>query len=287
MKRRADRSLRVFVFGAGNAGRGLARALRRAGARVTLRAARSGIPRRVRADLIVLAVRDGLVASVAREMADSGSVGAESAVVHIAGALGPDVLAPLRGACAGVGQMHPLVSFASRDTTPQLMGASVHVQGDRIAVARARRAARTIGMKPWTQKGLDNVRYHAAAGFVANGAAALAAIATELLVAAGIPRARTPGMLGPLIRSVGDNVESLGLPDALTGPVRRGDAATVEHHVQVIRATVPEAFGLYVESVRAQLGLARQIGDAAPEKLAEIARIIASLWLASKGTRDV
>ena len=70
---------------------------------------------------------------------------------------------------------------------------------------------------------LDEVGYHAAAGLVANGAAALAAVGVELLVVSGVPRKEAPKMLGPLLRSVAENVEALGFPDALTGPIRRGD----------------------------------------------------------------
>ena len=267
---------RVLVFGAGNVGRGLARALRAAGVAVTLRAARAGLPRKVHATLVVLAVRDGELASVASRMAASDTVGDAAAVVHVAGSLGPDVLAPLRGTCAGIGQMHPLASFASRTAAPRLAGASVHIQGDRAAVARARQVARRIGMKPWTQPNLDTVRYHTAAGLVANGTAALAAVATELLVAAGVARARASAMLGPLIGSVGANVSALGLPDALTGPVRRGDVATVERHMRTILSTVPNAFELYVAAARLQLALARKIGDATPAQLEEIARVLAT-----------
>ena len=46
-------------------------------------------------------------------------------------------------------------------------------------------------------------------------------------------------MLGPLLRSVADNVETLGFPDALTGPVRRGDAAGVEKHLATLREKLP------------------------------------------------
>jgi predicted short-subunit dehydrogenase-like oxidoreductase (DUF2520 family) len=274
MKRSPEHGERVFVFGAGSVGRGLTRALRGAGVRATVRAARAGLPRKIDAELVVLAVRDGELASLARRMATAGTIGEGSAVVHVAGALGPGVLAPLRGVCAGVGQMHPLAAFAAVSTTPDLAGVSVYIRGDRTAVERARRAARAMGMKPWTHANLDAERYHAAAGLVAGGTVALAAIATELLVASGVARERTRGMVGRLIRSVGDNVDTLGLPHALTGPLRRGDVATVEGHIRAIRATVPEGFPLCLASTRAQLALARQIADASPEALGIIERML-------------
>ena len=101
----------------------------------------------------------------------------------------------------------------------------------------------------------------AAAGLVANGAAALAAAGALLLERAGVSESVAPKMLGPLLRSVADNVERLGFPDALTGPVRRGDATGVERHFQTIAKHAPEAIALYLAVVEAQIPLAREIGD--------------------------
>jgi predicted short-subunit dehydrogenase-like oxidoreductase (DUF2520 family) len=83
-------------------------------------------------------------------------------------------------------------------------------------------------------------------------------------------------MLGPLLRSVADNVETLGFPEALTGPVRRGDATGVAKHVATLRAKLPEAVPLYLAAAEAQLPLARAIGDAATANLDAVAVTIAS-----------
>jgi predicted short-subunit dehydrogenase-like oxidoreductase (DUF2520 family) len=273
MARRRERGTTVFVLGAGKLGSALARALRRAGVRTTLRGARKALPRAIDADLVVLAVRDRDLRALAEKLV--GVVARRAAVVHVAGALGAEPLAPLRGACAGVGQMHPMISFASTGFAPGLARGNVHVQGDAVAVARARRVARRLGMTPRTIRDLDTVAYHAAAGLVANGAAALAAVGAELLVRGGVPREAAPRMLGPLLRSVADNVEKLGFPDALTGPVRRGDVAGLDKHLATLRAKLPEAVSLYLAAAEAQLPLARAIGDAPRESFEEMARVIA------------
>src|SRR5947209_18714792 len=116
-----------------------------------------------------------------------------------------------------------------------------------------------LKMTPRTFPSLDTVGYHAAAGLVANGAAALAAIGAELLVVSGVARGVAPKMLGPLLRSVAENVEALGFPEALTGPVRRGDAGAVAKHLAILRAKLPSASPLYLASAEAQLPLARSI----------------------------
>jgi predicted short-subunit dehydrogenase-like oxidoreductase (DUF2520 family) len=266
------RELGVFVFGAGKLGSALARALRAHGAKVTLRPARSGLPRSVDADVVILAVRDRDLGRLAGELV--GVVSRRAVVVHVAGALGAEVLAPVRGACAGIAQMHPMISFASLRKGPSLARGNVHVQGDARAVARGRQLARLLGMTPRTVPALDTVAYHAAAGLVANGAAALAAVGAELLVKAGVPRDVAPKMLGPLLRSVGDNVEALGFPEALTGPVRRGDVTGVEKHLKTLREKLPQAVALYLAAAEAQLPLARAIGDAPAESFDAVAAVL-------------
>jgi predicted short-subunit dehydrogenase-like oxidoreductase (DUF2520 family) len=276
MARRRDRTPSVFVFGAGKLGTALARAARRKGIETTLRAARRGLPRVIRADVVVVAVRDRDVRAVAERMREAGVVPHQAVVVHVSGALDAEALAPLRGACAGVAQMHPMISFASVDRAPSLDGGGVHVQGDARAVARARALARRLGMVPRTFPALDVVAYHAAAGLVANGAAALAGVGAQLLARAGVPPEVAPAMLGPLLRSVADNVHRLGFPRALTGPVRRGDLTGLERHLATLRAKLPAAAPLYLAAAEAQLPLARAIGDAPPEAFDAVAAMLAA-----------
>ncbi|MDB4941533.1 MAG: Ketopantoate reductase PanG [Labilithrix sp.] len=270
--------MKIFVFGAGKVGSALARALRRAGDDVTLRPARKGLPRKpIDAAVIILSIRDKQLAEVATALAAGALVKKSAVVVHNSGAMPADVLAPLRGHCAGVAQMHPMISFASKSFFPTLTRGQCHVKGDAPAEQRARALARKLGMTPRTFAKVDTVGYHAAAGLVANGAAALAAIGQELLVASGVPAADAPRMLGPLLRSVAENVEALGFPEALTGPVRRGDAAGIERQVALLNERLPAALPLFLASARAQLPLARQLADAPAESFDALEKVLAKI----------
>jgi predicted short-subunit dehydrogenase-like oxidoreductase (DUF2520 family) len=260
---------RVIVLGAGKVGKALASGVRRARCPVRAYPARAPLPRRLDAALLVLCVRDGALAELAAKL--GGRVSARTAVVHVAGAHGPSVLEPLRGQCAGIGQAHPLLSFASPRVQPELEGAHLLVAGERAAVARARALARLLGMVPRTWPDIDLALYHAAAGLLANGSAALAAAAARLLGAAGCPTDELGPVLGPLLRSVADNVARLGTPEALTGPIRRGDASTVRAHLVGIERATPELLPLYVACARAQLPMARALREAEPASLRQIA----------------
>lgn len=254
----------VAIFGAGKVGRGLKTRLAEVGVRARLDASRGGLPRRPWRGvwLLVVATREGEVGPAARRIAEAGWLDEGAAVVHVAGALTAEALAPLRAASAGVGQMHPMISFADPARPPGVAGGHVRVAGDPEAVRRASRLARALGMKPRRLPGLDEIAYHAAAGLVANGAAALAAAGADLLARAGVERATAPLLLGPLLRSVADNVEALGLPAALTGPVRRGDVGAVGRHLETLGRLAPHLVPLYKAMALAQVPLARELGDA-------------------------
>jgi predicted short-subunit dehydrogenase-like oxidoreductase (DUF2520 family) len=262
----------VLVLGSGKVGRTLAAALRRAARPVTLLPARRRLPRRLDAALLVLCVRDGALPELARAL--RGRVSARAAVVHVAGALGPSVLEALRGHCAGIGQAHPLLSFASARVQPALEGAHLLVAGDRVAVTRARAMARALGMVPRAWPGVELPLYHAAGGLLANGSAALAESAARLLVSAGCPERDVGRVLGPLLRSVADNVVRLGTSRALTGPIRRGDAGTVRAHVAALERRAPEVLALYLACARAQLPVARALREASPAALREIEAVL-------------
>ena len=266
----------VFVFGAGKVGKNLARALRATGLSVELRPAREGLPSKpIDAGFVIVAVRDGDVPKVAAGLAERGLVGhVPAAIVHCAGALGPEALAAARVGKARVAQMHPMISFASPDFLPSLERGQLHVDGDAAAVKAAKALGKRLGMTPRTIAGLDRVAYHAAAGLVANGAAALAAGGLELLERAGVERATATKMLGPLLRSVAENVERLGLPQALTGPVRRGDAGAVAKHLATIGRLAPHLSAFYAAAAVAQLPLARSLGEAPAENFDAIARTL-------------
>ncbi len=265
MERRvADKRPTTFVYGAGKVGSGLARALERAGCGVTLRAARRGLPsRRIDADLVILAVRDRDIAPCAAQLVARRLIGHRRvALVHCAGALGPEVLAAARSKNVAVAQMHPMISFASNKVSPSLARGQLHVDGDPAAMRAARSIGKLLGMTPRTIPGLDRVAYHAAAGLVANGAAALAAGGVLLLEKAGVAPKVGAAMLGPLLRTVAENVERLGLPDALTGPVRRGDANGVARHLETLRRLAPDLVAFYLAASATQLPLARALGEA-------------------------
>jgi len=230
-------ALSVRIIGRGRLGRGLAQALRSGGVEVRLVRGRTpgtavpGVP-------TILAVPDPAIATVAAAMIiERGAV-----VLHCSGRLSPDALEVPQGVHRGA--MHPLASFADPKRPPALAGTTFVIDGDEAAVAVALRLAKACGARALVAP-LHGPAYHAAAALAANGAAALAAIAVRVIRTLGVSQRDAQRAVGTLLRTVGENVAVVGVPRALSGPVIRGDAATVHAHREALSAVDPEARRAY------------------------------------------
>jgi predicted short-subunit dehydrogenase-like oxidoreductase (DUF2520 family) len=243
--------------GRGKVGRALQRALSAAGIDCRLVAGRAArFPGA--ADVYLLAVPDARIRDVASRLTDQ--LGKAHVVLHCAGARDArelDVLAA-RGVATGV--FHPLLSFAG--ARPSFVDATFTVLGVPRARRTARHLARALGARVVQLEAPPGPAYHAAAALLANGAAALAHLSAQVLAAVGFsPRAAEHALAG-LLHSVAHNIDAVGVPAALTGPVSRGDGATVSAHLAALVAIDPKLARAYralqpaiLDSARAQ-GLA-------------------------------
>jgi predicted short-subunit dehydrogenase-like oxidoreductase (DUF2520 family) len=222
-------------------------------------------------------------------------VDSRATVLHCAGAQDVAALAAPSAAGASVGVFHPLVSFAS-PTHVKLRGATFTTFGDARAVAVASRLARRLGAHS-VALSPPGPAYHAAAALVANGAAALAYAGARILVELGFEQRAAERALGALLHSVAENVARVGVPSALTGPVVRGDIATVAEHVRALAAQDPASLRAYltvqplvVDSALAA-GLAPELArellgvSASGAKRAQLARASSARAAAKGGAR--
>ncbi|WP_428261629.1 DUF2520 domain-containing protein [Haliangium sp.] len=284
----------IFVIGAGPVAVALAGSLRRAGAPVLglwarrpeaarAAAAAAGIPgygaappdRLLEAEVVLVAVRDDAIAEVAAMLVDTGLVGPRHVLVHCSGANpAADAFGAVAAGVGGVGTMHPLRAIVDgRAAIGRLDGTIFGVEGDDVGRAVVTALVRHLGGVALSLTSDQMGAYHAAAAMVANYAVTLVDAAVEVLTAAGIDAAAATAALLPLARGSLDNVETRGLPTALSGPIRRGDRATVARHLEVL-AGDPEISALYRVLARRTVGLARACGDAAGADLDAIAAVL-------------
>jgi len=221
--------MNITIVGAGRAGSSFTMAFRKVGHQVRLihhdevaRPGALGEP-----ELVVLSVPDDAIATVAREIPVSDAY----VVAHIAGARG---LAEL-GAHVRVGFFHPLVALATPSAgAERLMGALFSVGGDAvIGDVVASLHGRAVRLSDD-----ERVLYHAAATVAANHLVALLAHVEELASSVGL----TLEDFLPLAQQALDDVSSLGVRRALTGPASRGDMATIDAHLEAISPTLRPAY---------------------------------------------
>lgn len=274
---------RVFILGAGRAGRGLARALRASGVAVLGlhgRTAEAGYPAITAGEIpsvlsdagvVLVAVRDAQLESAFRELLDAG-LAPGAVVLHVSGSAPDALLAPLRAAGHPAGTFHPLLPLSSAAEAPRLLhGAWIGVDGDPGARATARRLADVIGARTLDIPDGEKARYHAAAVFASNFPIVLAEIAAGLLTDAGVPGAEARDAVQGLLAAAALNLRGRAPAEALTGPVARGDVGTVQAH---LAALTGDARALYVTLARTAVDLARDAG-ASPEALARIRVLLA------------
>ncbi len=250
----------VLIIGAGRAGSSLARALRDVGCDVEGPVGRGYDLTTIAAAIttIVIATSDDAISSVAAKIPSSE----RRLVVHLSGSLGVDALAPHPRRAS----LHPLVPLPTTE-----LGAQRLTSGITFAVAGDTQVQELVSVlrgKVLDVDDDDRVRYHAAACVAANHVVALMGHVERIAASAGLP---LEAFLD-LTRAAVDDVARFGPRNALTGPVSRGDWATLDRHVESLdpseRASYRAGVGLALELVATRDQL--QQGDDPVEELPEV-----------------
>ena len=182
--------------------------------------------------VVFLAVPDQAVADVAAALSRL-KPSPRLSFVHVSGALGLGVLDALRD--NPVGSFHPLQSFPAPRDAGAFRKITVAVDASTPSLMRRLRAlARSLGAGPKHVDGSQRALYHAAAVFASNYVDVLLGEAVSVLRAAGWTEKEAISGLLPLAEGTLANVRQRGPVRALTGPIRRGDVATVKRHLEAL-----------------------------------------------------
>ena len=225
------------IVGRGRVGRSLVDALERLGASVRLVAGTDGDDLAVTASappLVLLAVPDSAIAEVgARVVRTTREL---AGVVHLSGGTTLQELERVRSAGTPVGSFHPFTPFATVRGADAFVGIVVGIDASHADLRHHLHAlAKAFGAKPLQVRPEVRVMYHVAATVASAQVVALASQAQELLRQCGWSADDSLEALLPLMRATVENLRRSGLPEALSGPVRRGDAATIGKHLEALR----------------------------------------------------
>ncbi len=267
-------NLRIAIIGAGRMGQGLGNALAAGGQHVTLLGRRAQdvgppfslgdawAPALRSAQVVLIATPDSAVEPVASEVAGLGVIGAHHVVLHLAGPLDRNALAALSSSGAGLGSFHPLQTVADpASASERLMGAYAGLEGDERAIDMGKRLARLLQMSPIVIPAGGKAKYHAGAVLAGNFTVGLFGAAERLAVEAGIDPEVAARIYLPLLEGAVANLAALGPAVSLTGPIRRGDLATVRLHLAALSARdqmLYRTVGLAVLNLARTAGLAEE-----------------------------
>jgi predicted short-subunit dehydrogenase-like oxidoreductase (DUF2520 family) len=219
---------RYAVVGRGRLGSALAAGLRTAGLAVEGPLGRGADPG---ADIVLLAVPDGEIAAAAAALTPRDGLLAG----HCSGATTLDALAPHEAF-----SLHPLMTVTEQGA--DFAGATAAVAGSTPrALAAATALAAALGLRPAEVDDADRAAYHAAASIASNFLVTLEGAAERLARTAGVDREA----LVPLVRAAVENWAALGAERALTGPIARGDEATVARQREAVAQRTPELLELF------------------------------------------
>jgi predicted short-subunit dehydrogenase-like oxidoreductase (DUF2520 family) len=282
--------LRVGVVGAGRVGATLGAALLRAGHPVIAATAVSDASvRRVEtwlpdaeilpadevlavADFVLIAVPDDALRPVVAGLADAGAWRPGQIVAHTSGAQGISALDPAAARGALALALHPVMTFTGRsEDLDRLTGAAFGV----TALEELRPVAESLvvemgGEPVWVPESARPL-YHAALSLGANHLVTLVNDALGLLAGAGV--GEPARLMAPLLSAALDNVLRLG-DAALTGPVSRGDVATVQSHLRTLHQRAPEVVASYVAMALRTGERAAAAGRLSPERAAAVRAVL-------------
>lgn len=198
------------------------------------------------ADIIFITTPDDSIAQVCQEIVAQEGFLEGAIVLHCSGALPSSVLEIAREARAHIGSMHPLQSFASvTEAVASLKNATWAVEGDKRALELMHRLVALLGGQSQPISLENKVLYHAGAVLASNYLVVLKHLAGQLLTKSGLNEKMADQGLQTLMQGTLNNLKSIPPALALTGPVSRGDIATLKLHLQALEAHAPQLLPIY------------------------------------------
>ncbi len=196
------------------------------------------------AELVFITTPDGAIAPVTSQIQWRHG----QRVVHCSGADSTVTLEPARKAGAQVGVFHPLQTFASvKQALENLSGSTFALEAEEPLLSTLKDMATALDGNWIELTASDKVAYHAAAVIACNYLVTLVKLATDLWQTFNIPPHQATQALLPLLKGTLHNIDTVGIPQCLTGPIDRGDTGTVKNHLDALQKVSPGLLSTYRE----------------------------------------
>jgi len=196
------------------------------------------------AELVFITTPDDTIASVTSQI----QWHQRQSVVHCSGAASTDILEPARKSGAQVGSFHPLQTFASvKQAIDNIPGSTFALEAEEPLLNTLKDMAAALDGHWIELKANDKVVYHASAVIACNYLVTLVKLATDLWQTFNVPTDKAIRALMPLLQGTLNNLDTVGLPQCLTGPIARGDIGTITKHLDALQKSAPGLLSTYRE----------------------------------------
>ncbi|KUG04997.1 hypothetical protein ASZ90_017606 [hydrocarbon metagenome] len=197
-------------------------------------------------DILFITTTDSAIQSVVDELANSRAFTDGQVVIHMSGAQSSEILNKARHFGARILSLHPLQSFANLEMAiNNIPGSIFSIEGDKDTYAVGIDMVEKLEGEYFFIDPAAKPLYHAGACVVSNYLVTVINLGIKLMEITGVPREMTVKALLPLIKGTIRNIETVGIPDALTGPISRGDISTILNHLACMEETGAELIDLY------------------------------------------
>jgi predicted short-subunit dehydrogenase-like oxidoreductase (DUF2520 family) len=171
--------------------------------------------------------------------------------LHSSGALASDELRALKRRGAAIASAHPMMTFVAGKAAG-MKDVAFALEGDAAAVGAARLIAADLGGHPFQISKENKALYHAIGAFCSPLVIALLATGEKVAKQARVPASELRRVMQPILQRTIENYINRGAAASFSGPINRGDVATVRKHLAALRK-VPQARDIYLAIARAAL----------------------------------
>lgn len=218
------------------------------------------------ADILLITTIDGAIEQVVDELADRKAFHDEQVVIHMSGAHSSEILARSKKFGTITLSLHPLQTLADvQQAIRNLPGSMFSIEGDEQGFATAVSIVEALDGAYFYIDSWAKPLYHAGACVVSNYLVTLADFGVQMLSCAGVDRDTALKAYLPLIAGTVHNLRTVGLPQALTGPIARGDRETVGKHLDCLEEVSTELLNLYCQLGYHTVALACEKGGISPD----------------------
>jgi len=224
------------------------------------------------AEMVILSVPDEGIKEVSDELSSIDTN--QKFIFHCSGILSSEILNPLKKSGALTASIHPIQSFPAKSRNPgAFKDIYFSMEGDKKAIQISKRIIKKLGGYSFLIEPKHKPVYHAACSVASNYLVVLLALAEELLKKGGINKEIRKEMLLPLVKGTLDNLAKNSIPKSLTGPVVRGDAVTLQSHLDHLQNN-PQVLRIYKELGQQALQLVRKEDRLPQNKIKEIKALL-------------